>query len=169
MKYEEEKPLYTMDNDYLSEQFELFSKGIEHQLKETKLFEQKINCDCKILMTGSHGGWRGRTDYESTLLDSIESFCEKVYFEYVEIKVYKDSVDILNTHHDGCNRYTLKPFEWDDLTVNELRNVIINDDLWDYSKDYWEDIKRRDLRKHHYVEFLQNVFDSETINTGQPE
>jgi len=162
----EETPLYEMDNEYLNKSYDLFGEGIDHQLEQTKLFEA---CNGKILMTGSNGGWRGRSDYESTILDSIVEFCNRVTFENVNISVYSDRVEISNAHHDSTNYYTLKRFSWDDLAIRELKNVIINDGLWDDLREYLDEVKSRDVRKWHYVEFLDDKYESETFNTSEPE
>ena len=155
-----------MDNEYLNEQYDVFSEGIDHHLEQTELFEGYTD---KILMTGSNGGWRGRSEYKPTLLENIDEFCNKVTFENVNISVYKDRVEISNSHRDGINYYTLKRFSWDNLTIKELQNVIVNDGLQDDFNDYWDEVKSKDMRKHHYTEFIDDFYESETFDVSKPE
>jgi hypothetical protein len=114
-----------------------------------------------IAVEGSAGLWNGRQEIPKTIVDKDKLFSRFNYLDMISFDIYDDHVDFTNTHHDGSNHYTFTPFQYDDLTIKEMKRTLEKEDLLDsfYSQT---DKRRKDIRKVDYTDYFESNY-METI------
>ena len=110
-----------------------------------------------VLVEGTTRRWNGDREVntiikETKLEDIINKYME---VDRLSIDVFEDKVEVENCHHDGCNSYTFRPFDFNDLTINELKQYFDKYAIQDFN-DYGYEKSFSNARKYDLIEFVEN-------------
>ena len=111
--------------------------------------------DCEMmLIEGSAGTWRGRRTMIPTVVYStdLSDVLDQMSIDYLSIKVHDKHFEIINSHHDGTNYYTVRPFSFNMLTVKELWTIILRGHYRYEVADFYN-IKSKEVNKEILVNF----------------
>lgn len=87
---------------------------------------------------------------ENSIKDIIKNYMR---LDILTLEVYEDSIKLINRHHDGTNIYSFYPFEFNDLKIVELKELI--------NKNYFEeytDKKLSNALKEDMINFLNETY-----------
>lgn len=109
-----------------------------------------------VKVEGFNQRWNGKGVVDQIISENdLKSIMEKyINPDTIEVEVYKDRVELSNSHHDGTNQYTLTPFAWDELTKDELLKYIDKDD-YEYNGEKLYKANKDDL-----INYLNDNFEN---------
>lgn len=146
------------DQEYFDEvsEYDTIEAVLEYQ------WDSLFEAESYMLVVGSRGTWRGRSTMVSTVIFSnqVEDFLSNLEIDQLSVKIYHDRVEFANSHHDGTNYYTVRPFSYNMLGVDSLKMLVkengLDDDFRDYLNEVSPNERTYNCKKSHRVEYLEN-------------
>ena len=156
------EPIYTISSYDIYENETLDDYVTDDVIKLTKDF------DC-VMIVGSYGTWQGRREIIPFLLNTGFSDLTEILscsIENIEVRMFSNKYEMVASHHDATNYYTVIPFKMDMLKKEYFANLVLERDLRDLFNEYlynYVDISKRwyNATKDDYIEFLDGGYNLE--------
>ena len=147
--------------DGSDEDSEFFYKDIINQCNN--ILDTNLNYYVKI--DGSSQRWDGTRNVDNiTLHTNLEVLISNyINADRLVIEIYDDNtIEVINYHHDGTNRYSLSCFDFSSLTKKKLLCYFNEHTLDDYN-DYHHKQAKYDI-KDNIINFISDyLFDDEGL------